>query len=387
MTGKLSVIALVASLVFTDIAAQSALIIPDHIRMPKDSIAAKQLVSSLNKFMALKDGPNEQNSYITKTAYLETATLVDEMKDIERNEKLKDSSFYKLYLQNAVRLDSISFLVQLAAIGVKNNVPVLRAGFELIAYKEGDHYSFASPLQRNTALWKTKIINGCTFHYKHDASAVIAAGYEKNAAFFDKKLLVKDRRTEMYLCDDFPEALAALGVCYKADYNGYVHNLLLSRNAQKTLFVRGADPAESFDPHDEWHERLHNILPASMVNKPVDEGCAYLYGGSWGLSWQDILSQFKTKVASNPSADWLTLYESFHNFADSSKQPLMTGYVINALIVQKIEKEKGSAAVLELLRCGKYEKGNENYFKTLEKLTGINRANFNEKVWALVKQA
>jgi len=42
-------------------------------------------------------------------------------------------------------------------------------------------------------------------------------------------------------------------------------------------------------------------------------------------------------------------------------------------------------AVKELLTCGKYEKGNEDYFKALEKLTGINRANFNEKVWALIK--
>ena len=46
----------------------------------------------------------------------------------------------------------------------------------------------------------------------------------------------------------------------------------------------------------------------------------------------------------------------------------------NALIVQKLERTKGFAAVLELLTCGKYEKGGENYFKVLEKLTGINKS-------------
>ena len=63
----------------------------------------------------------------------------------------------------------------------------------------------------------------------------------------------------------------------------------------------------------------------------------------------------------------------------------MAAYVINALLVQKIEKEQGFAAVMELLSCGKYEKGNENYFKALEKITGINKANFNAEVWKLVR--
>ena len=56
------------------------------------------------------------------------------------------------------------------------------------------------------------------------------------------------------------------------------------------------------------------------------------------------------------------------------------------MIVKKIEKEKGFNAVVEFLKCGKYEKTNENYFNILEKLTGINRMNFNVEIWKLIEK-
>ena len=61
------------------------------------------------------------------------------------------------------------------------------------------------------------------------------------------------------------------------------------------------------------------------------------------------------------------------------------GYVLNALIAQKLEKEKGMPAVLELLSSGKREQGDANYFRTLEKLTGISKADFNTRMSELVK--
>jgi len=40
---------------------------------------------------------------------------------------------------------------------------------------------------------------------------------------------------------------------------------------------------------------------------------------------------------------------------------------------------------LELLNCGKFEGENQdNYFKTLENVSGITKANFNEKIDKLI---
>ena len=73
-------------------------------------------------------------------------------------------------------------------------------------------------------------------------------------------------------------------------------------------------------------------------------------------------------------------------FFKTGNFPNSADYIVNALIIQKIEKEKGFAGVWELLNCGKFEKGNENYYKALEKLTGITKANYNDKVWELINK-
>ena len=43
------------------------------------------------------------------------------------------------------------------------------------------------------------------------------------------------------------------------------------------------------------------------------------------------------------------------------------------------------AAVLQLLSSGKRQQGDANYFEALEKLTGITKADFNERMNELIK--
>jgi hypothetical protein len=177
-----------------------------------------------------------------------------------------------------------------------------------------------------------------------------------------------------------------IGVNYKSDYNGETESVWSSSFGDRKLIVFGNNNAtfNEFDPHDLWHDRLSLVIPRSKVYKPVDEACAYLYGGSWGISWKQILKTFKEKVASNKNSNWLEIKETPLNFGESQEKHLMADYVVNALIVQKLEKENGFSAVWELLNCGKWEKGNEKYYQALEKLTGITKANYNEKIWELI---
>jgi hypothetical protein len=126
-------------------------------------------------------------------------------------------------------------------------------------------------------------------------------------------------------------------------------------------------------------------MKSDIINRPVDEGCAYLYGGSWGYTWKEIITKFKKYAGENPKADWVTLYTENKIF-DGKEKPMYVPYFLNALIAQKIEMEKGFPAVLELLGCGKREKGDENYFKVLEMITGITKANFNNSMSELIKK-
>lgn len=363
------------------------LIVNSNIALPKDSLETKKLIASLNDLLIAKEKPNEENTFVYNKENLETYILLDEINGIEKSGKFKSDSFYKPYLTNIVRLNETEYYMQLSYIGVNENTPIIRASFELMAHKVKDQFTFSSPLIRNSSSWKTRKTGNCTFHYKGEINDKTAVNYEKAVRSFDKKLNVVNQQTDIYFGGDLPELLKMIGVEYKSDYNGRETSTFTSKAGNRLLIVRGNNDTrfDSFDPHDLWHERLRNAVSPEKINKPIDEGCAYLYGGSWGILWKDILKTFKAKVAKDPQKNWLELYGKFDNFGQSKATHLMAEYVINALIVQKIEKEKGFSSVVEFVSCGKYQKDNENYFQVLEKLTGISKSNFNEKVWELIK--
>jgi hypothetical protein len=393
MTLKIIFSSLLFSLTIFTFGQTKPLIVPVNINLPKDTIVSNHLMKSLNGFLNLKENPNKENTFVLKEDLLETSVLLDEMKGIEKSGKYKDDNFYKGYLNNVVELDKTNFLIQFSYIGINENTPILVASFEILAKEIENKFYFYSPMKRNTFSWQSKKIGNCTFHFKNTLNAKVVSEYLKAVALFDKKLNAPQSQIEWYGCNDFPDVLKTIGVSYKLDYNSRNSSTFNANENNTLLLVSGANNADfnNFSPHDLWHEMLRNIVSRNLIHKPIDEGCAYLYAGCWGISWEQILKTFKEKVASNSKTDWLelALYNKDQlNFGESQEKHLMVDYVVNALLVQKIEKEKGFPAVIEFLSCGKNKKGgNENYFVILEKLTGINKSNFNESIWALIKDS
>ena len=366
----------------------NSLIVSNSINLPKDSVTQILLITSLNGFLSQKEKPAKENTYVLKTNLLETSVLLDEMKNLERSDTLKDTNFYKCYLTNVIQLNDNDYLIQYSYIGINESTSILRASFNISAKKDVNQFYFFSPLKQNSISWKTKILGNTKFYFKDTFNSSNAEAYLKKITEYDKKLNAPNQPVEFYCCDNFHEVLQIVGVDYKSDYNGYPHNTITASENDTDLIVNGTLTSDftKFDPHDLWHERLHKMLSIDLINRPVDEGCAYLYGGSWGFSWNQILEKFKTYAAANQSVDWLAMYNESKNFDGKATYPLRVDFAINALLVQKIEKEKGFSAVMELLSCGKKEKENENYFKALEKITGISKSNFNSTVLTLIKE-
>ncbi len=352
-----------------------------NILLPKDSIDRTTLPASLNNFLASAQLPNEANAYVWAPEQIETFIELDEINGIEKSSKYKDDHFYKPYLSNIVHLKTGNYYIQVAYMGAADNTPMLRASFEFIAHRHNDSFQFSSMLVSNTKRWKKEKTGSLTFHYRDTINRSVARRYADLVTTFDKKLGAANKTTELYLCENSTQLQQLTGVAYKSDYNGQPGSIWVSKLGDKKLVIAGNDNAgfSHFDEHDLWHERLSMVVPRSKVNKAVDEGCAYLYGGSWGLSWKGIFKAFCEQVANNKNADWAAAKDhpiyfktkEYNNSAD---------YIVTALLVQKIEKTKGFAGVRELLNCGK-----DDYFATLEKLTGITKASYNEQVWALIR--
>lgn len=356
-----------------------------NIVLPKDSIESKLLISTLNEFLNAAQKPNDENKLVLETEKVETFILLDEVNNIEKSEKFKDDYFYKPYLTNVVALKENQYLLQVSYIGTFENLSYLRTSFEFIAHKINNTFQYSSPLLRNTKNWKIEKAGNNVFHYQTTINKVKVKEFNKLATSFDLKLKATNKITDYYCTDNIIELQKLIGVDYKSDYNGRIQSVWSSSLGDKKLIVLGNNNSSfnEFDPHDLWHDRLSLVISRSQVNKPVDEGCAYIYGGSWGLSWQEIFKAFKEQIASNKNTNWTEIKETPISFK-TGNYPNSADNIVNALLVKKIEKEKGFEGVWELLTCGKFEKGNEKYYTTLEKLTGITKANYNDKIWELI---
>jgi hypothetical protein len=359
--------------------------INSNIVLPKDSIESKALINSLNKFLLEAQQPNEANTFVFEKEKVETFIQLDEIKGIEKSGKFKDDYFYKPYLTNVVLLENKNYLIQVSYIGTNENTALLRANFEFIAHKINNEFVFSSPLVKNTNNWNVKKVGNNIFHYQNTINTKKVKEFDKLASTFDLRLNSNNKITDYYLCNNIIELEKLVGIDYKSDYNGMAEGVLNASFGNRSLVVFGNNNAtfNTFDPHDLFHDRLSLVVPRSKVNRPVDEGCAYLYGGSWGFSWKEIFKAFKEQIASNKDTNWLEIKEKPVSFKTGA-YPNQADYIVNALLIKKIEKEKGFEGVWELLNVGPYEKGNEKYYQTIEKLTGITKSSYNEKIWELI---
>ena len=356
-----------------------------NIILPKDSITSKKLTTSLNNFLISAQKSNEENKFVFEGQKIETFSKLDEIKGIEKNEQYKDEFFYKPYLTNVVLQKDNNYLIQVSYIGIAANTALLRASFEFIAYNANNSFTFSSPLLQNTKNWKVQKVGNNNFHYHNSINKNKLKEFNKLASTFDLKLQLMNKITDYYCCENIIEMQKLIGVNYKSDYNGRTESVWSSSFIDRTLIILGNNNSNfnEFDPHDLFHDRLSLVIPRNKVNKSVDEGCAYLYGGSWGFSWSEIFKSFKEQIVNNKNTNWIDIKETPKMFM-TGNYPNSADNIVNALLVKKIEKEKDFKGVWELLNVGPFKKGNEKYYNTLEKLTGITKFNYNEKINELI---
>ena len=371
--------------------SQTKILIAPTLAHQKDSILINLVIPSLTTYLDKVEGDNNLNEYISPKYKAQNYVLTDQLKGMQISYRFKNDHFYKPTLVNAIPQKDKSYHLQLAYQGVNDSTSIVIGLFNLIAEKSADNrYVFSTPLLTNTINWKTKTVGITTYHYKDELDAGKALEYNTRVEMFDKKLNNQNQSIHYYLCQDAHEVFSIVGIQFKSQYNGQNTFSIGSSTANETVMVSSTNGKsfDIFDPHDLWHDRLAQHIPRNKVNKSIDEACAYLYGGSWGISWTEIFASFKSKVANDKQKDWLTSYGKHENFGVSQELHLYPEYVINALLVQKIEKEKGFPAVLEFLKTGKNDsedKTNSNYFKALYKLTGITKENYNAAVWTLIE--
>ena len=365
-------------------AQTKSLIVGNDLRLPKDSIERIRLLEDVDSFLMLGQQADVENPFILPAEKAETQILLDEIKEISKNDSIEISA----YLTGIESIsDKDSYFIQVAYMGDRENQPRLKACFDFIAHKADNGFLFSSPLVRNTKDWKIKELGHLVMHYQSDVNENMVDQYIEYLIKYDTKLGVS-KKTEYYFCDDceaMVQQLQLAGIRYHAGYNGYSWVDIAFGTDEKLIVIqsRRISRQRTIDPHDLFHYRAAVAIPKGKNHYMVCGG-AYVYGGSWRISWEGIKDMFKSRMIYDENTDWLKLYFDRYNFGESQREHLLVTQFINALIIEKVEKKQGFSAVMELLASGNMYEEREKFFAILNKVAGINESNFNKKAAELI---
>ena len=389
---KVNVLLIAFMLTFLNVFGHSEFAISPFATIPKDSIISNELITGLNQ---LVQDINPENNRIKPKNKIATLCLMNEFINIEDTQNEK--GFFRPFLNNVIRLNDSTFLTQISYVGIDSVTPHVRAHFDIVAHLSKDNrFTFSSPMGSimDSEDWKTKEIDNLTLFYKEELDEMRAKLFYAQKIEIDKKINTDNTRELIYCVSNSVEALKLLGINHKLDYYGRKHvTLTYTYNNTKLIITSTAYDKRVgvLDAHDYFHEKAGEKLEScNTYNHYMVCGAGYLYGGSYGVSWDEIKQKFKTKLMNdNVQRDWLKLYKERYNFGESFEKPeanyLLVTQFINALIVKEIEEKKGFSGVMELLKSGNFRKDSDYFFKELERITGINETNFNEKVNQLLK--
>lgn len=359
--------------------------IKGNIVMPKDSLAHESLLFSVNAFLSAAE-KNIQNEWMLAAESVETQILIDEIQDIQKSKEFGEEFFFSPYLTNIIPLEKDKYAIHIAYIGIHDQSAVLRANFELIAHKTKDIFLISSPLLKNTKNWTSIAIQNHIFHYPYDIDEEKVKDFANHVVFCDEKLNNNIGETHYYMCRNEMDPLKLFGVEYKSDYNGDgFMTRWLSQNDEKTLWVLNESQIYNANLHDLWHNRLSQVISRKKVHRRVDCHIATLYGGLWGMSWESLFPLFSEKYVVGKNVDWLAHKENKTHFITQGRRKNYTDDFVGALLIRKIEKEKGFDGVWKLLMT-KRTKAEEEYFKVLEELTGITKESYNMEVSKLIEE-
>jgi hypothetical protein len=252
-----------------------------------------------------------------------------------------------------------------------------------MAKYDKDKIVFACPLKYNTKHWKTTTTGTITVYYPDTINVERARKFDgKNVAMASKfNLPVKE--FDLYMCRNYQEALQLQGCLYEYRSNGYLNRGDIID--PKTLFSVMSD--EDFS-HDVLHIYAGQIRGKNR--SVVECGLAYLWGNAYHANsegrvpeLQELIFVLQRYIQTHNEVKLLDLFEKNPDVLAEYgyPKPIQVKHIIAGLIWTEIEKQKGVAGIVELLKCGRTY---DDFFKATNKLLNINRGNFDAKVRELL---
>ncbi len=288
----------------------------------------------------------------------------------------KNDSLYSPQLINAHIIGEDQYFISLAYVGDNTLKSIMN--FKATVYPEG--IKFSVPLFYLTRNWKEKKVGRITYHYADYFNQERAAKFNRENTCIAEKLGLPPENFDFYLVDDYFDILRFLGYSYDSETAGHENEGFSPVNG----YIFSTMHNEDFS-HDLFHYYAEKIRTHSR-NSAAEEGIAYSWGNAYYvdnngemIDQRQLVEILKSYLLTNPNTSLLNLF---------SKNPPIFPFntkvrsLIASLISDEVERRKGLTGIKLMIDCGH---GDDNYFKIIKQLIGINATNFDAEVKQLLE--
>jgi len=347
-------------------------------------LLTNQLITSLDNLLISIDSGKLDTTLVDSENEEFNRTFFSYLKGIERKDTIQ--KYFQGQLINLYPVENKQFLLTLA---YTKGSEIGRI-FTFLAKDNNGTIVFASPVQYNTKYWKTTKIGTITYFFPDTIDTKRAEIFNQKNILMAQKLGLPVRNWDVYMCRNYQEAIQIQGCSYEFTRNGIFNSGDIID--PKTLFSVMND--EDFS-HDVLHMYASQIRGKER-NNVAECGLAYYWANSgWAnVNFQtgvvekspnlkDLVLALQKYLQAHKDVKLLDLFDKDPNVLAEYgyPKPTQVNRIISGIICKEIEKQKGVAGIIELLKCGR---GNDNYFKSIENLIGINRQNFDTEVYKLL---
>ena len=374
----------ILAITISKVQGQSEIIKPSFLAIDTDSKTKENLLNAIDTLFKGIDNENLDSTLIGRDNPKLTISILKSLKGMEDNEKDSIKNFYKRQIINLYPISTTSYFISIAYIGNKSGESaVLKTIFNLIAKKEDGKLVFSIPTRYLTKAWKTKQIGNTKYYFADNINIKRAKIFNEKNSTIARKFGLKPEKFEFYLCDNYQDVIQLLGYEYDMESNG------------KTRSCYGVDANTIFSVNhneDFSHDLFHYYsakIRGNTRNWYAEEGFAYCWGDAYWtkpngetITQDELVKELQIYVSSNPNISLFELFEKNPNILKYSSNEISLNKILASLICKEVERKHGIEGVKELLKCGS---GLDNFFKTTDKLVGINKTNFDIEVMKLLK--
>lgn len=348
-----------------------------HFKLHKDALIllgkdepADSVLQRLDGFLQHKREPVGQNPFVDPEYAKANPNPFENLfyPEFENGE----DNFYKptvLAVLPAKRYQQYIIKISYAGVTADKQAKLSLIG-TLVARKRNGNYFIYNAIDYNTRNWSKRQVGSVSYIYPNKLNLTKARQMDKINHELARKFGTKTLPITYYRCDDPEQLLKMMGFDYmpnmyismSAGFAQYWDNTVLAGNNSE-LYV---------------HEVVHfyTLKYFEGLTRIMNEGYATYIGGSGGLPLTELGRRAKSYIGQHPEADIVKAYTGFERMEES----YIFTYAVSGLICKDIETRYGFGKIKELFRAH----NDDDYFKTLQNITGIDRRHFADYVKHLV---